>query len=272
VGGLGMALTAAWRSGGGAEGEPDSGPQSDDERIHRATLTWTLLGMAALAIGLPLVASLWRPLALPGRYELAAMPALQALIGAGLALAVSRVGTRLARPGAATTLALMALLALGSLHLTAWAALDTLQPYRVLAGKIAAATQTSTGPSAVVHTDLTLPPLRWHLDAVPWPAGTAPETLTFPTALAQHPCWQSAPAKDLAKDAAAWVAARATGAAPAQLLVVVRLDNDRPRPTGLALLRALAQGGWRQGDGGTVGDYALVSWLAPGQRRAQAQQ
>ncbi|MCO4762512.1 MAG: glycosyltransferase family 39 protein [Myxococcales bacterium] len=142
-----------------------------------------LVSLVVLAAGVPLLLSLWRPLYLPGRYELAAMAPIHVLAAVGwwhvLQLLVAKQALKGRIAGLVVTLAV---LGLSLSHLPTYLTLRTSQPYSFMSLTLRAG---SSPKSAAIFTHLTGPPTAWQLRQF----GFKGQSHYFPASLAAHPCW-----------------------------------------------------------------------------------
>ncbi len=218
-------------------------------RIRRA-----LAGLALLSAGAPLVLSIWRPLYLPGRYELAAMAPVHVLAAVGWWHMFRLLAARLKRRDqVAGWLVGLTVVVLSSAYLPQYLGLRTVQPFTLVTMSI---TRSATPTSAVIVTRLTGPPTAWQLRQSEFPGITR----YFPAAQASHPCWLDTAARadpELADEATA-LSAELARAGIDRLFVVVALRKGRPYPPTSMLFKALKVTGWKMRGSRHAGVYGIA--------------
>ena len=221
---------------------------------ERRGIRRALVGLALLSAGAPLVLSVWRPLYLPGRYELAAMAPVHVLAAVGWWHMIGLLAARLQRKDQiAGWLVGLAVVILSSGYLPQYLGLRTVQPFTLVNMSI---TRAATPTSAVIFTRLTGPPTAWQLRQTDFPGITR----YFPAAQASHPCWldKAVHADPKLADEAAALSADLSRAGIDRLFVVVALRKGRPyRPTSI-LFKALKASGWKMRGSRHAGVYGIA--------------
>ena len=223
-----------------------------------------LVAVAGLAIGAPLLLSLWRPLYLPGRYELAAMAPLHALAAVGwwqVANMLRRQHVR--REQFAGWILCLVVVGLSVGYLPRYLTLHTVQPFTLLTSNIIrGSTPARSRQSAVILTRLTGPPTTWQLRQTEYSGLTR----YFPAEQGQHPCWvDRASSRDPAlADEAKTLARELQRAGVRRLFVIVTLRGRHTlAPAGL-LLNTLKVNGWKMKGGRRMDTYGIVIFKRKG--------
>ena len=193
-------------------------------RHERAgALAWLILTMV-----LPATVSLLKPIFLPGRYELAALPLLAVLVTSGWYRLTLPLSARL-------RLVTVALLIISTTAPTLWhyLPLSTARPWTRVAQ------QSRLSPeSPVVCTGLTCPMAAWALSR----AGHRGPVHGFPSDIHAHPCWESAtPLPEARVIADATHLSHALASTSAELGVAGEFYPGTTRPMHWRALRPLFQ-------------------------------
>jgi hypothetical protein len=211
-----------------------------------------LLGLVAVGAGVPVLISLWRPVALPGRYELLVYPAWVMLWGLGtdglFRAAERRQGSRW-WPMAGTVLVAVVLVVLTIPYLRLP---EGNRPYETIAGAVA---EIDSDP-LVVALGYTYAGTRHKLRAL-----GRKRVLPFPSAMKDHPGWihrPDHPPEELTENAAAVV--RHVGDATTLWMVSTVADGGRPAFPWLdmPLYNSLVQRGFRPSAPMVVGDLVAL--------------
>ncbi|MBP47516.1 MAG: hypothetical protein CMH53_06225 [Myxococcales bacterium] len=244
--------------------------------VHYCGLSWTALGLVAalfvksrepgvrkmlygvmvIVIAAPALGSLWRPMYLAGRYELAAMVPAQVLAVCGWWQLVKRASLA---SWARYALHFGVVLVLSSFMLPAYLQVQTQQPFEQIARQIGAHSTTKT---LVIHTHLTAPPVDWQLRQ----SHFGGSTMVFPESQAQHRCWHKPMNTSRLAQARVEAQALPSGLVYARVqrvFITQTLRRGRPTRSARILIHALRNAGWMHRQSQAFGSYGLTAMDAP---------